>query len=67
MAGIVALPSASVSATSIYWLKDAAINAGLTDDGDQKTVANFADQTTFAGWDFTTIWNPPAGGPPTLR
>ncbi len=52
---------------SVYYLSTAAC-AGCTNSlGTSLSGAQLADPSTFAGWDLTTIWAPPNGGPPLLR
>jgi hypothetical protein len=60
--------STGFTVTNSYWLKDIGVNASATSDGREKTVTELQTASTFAGWDFTTIWNAPSAGTyPSLR
>jgi hypothetical protein len=65
----------AVSATSCFWdsslLGASALGPGATvaaPSGVQGvSTASLQTHATFAGWDFASVWNPPAGSYPTLR
>jgi hypothetical protein len=57
-------PSASV--VSVYW--DTQVSGVATSErGVGKTTAEMQTQSTFTGWDFSTVWNIASGTYPFLR
>ncbi|MFH1018894.1 MAG: GLUG motif-containing protein [Pseudomonadota bacterium] len=69
-AGDANLEERSITTQSCYWDREASglywdwiLNAALFG----KTTAQMKTQSTFAGWDFSTIWTLPLNGYPILR
>ncbi len=64
MGGLIGNNTGTVN--SSYWDVNTSTRA-TSSGGNGQTSSEMQTQSTFAGWDFTSVWNPPSSSYPSLR